>query len=153
MKTEEQTVDIDTTEAVVFGIQYNKAAVNNLYSLFKCDRCGKCCHDCGTGIALMPGEVQKLASKLGITPSQFRNKYTFTDGRTRLMSFPCTFYKEGIGCTAYEDRPITCKIYPIIGPAMYDGDYLLQMDTKCAAAKNSAKKFLQIVKDLNDKAR
>jgi Fe-S-cluster containining protein len=83
----------------------------------------KCCH--GADITLTPNCILRLSGRLGITPSEFLLNYAVPaihekaglpvaklkmggeDGRG-----PCAFSTPD-GCSVYEDRPATCRYYPL----------------------------------------
>ena len=94
-----------------------------------CFRCHKgvpcfneCCHD--VNIFLTPYDIIRLKKKLGITSGEFIKKYTLTPFDQNLK-YPvlllemrddehksCPFVGKD-GCTVYEDRPWSCRMYPL----------------------------------------
>jgi Fe-S-cluster containining protein len=84
---------------------------------------GACCHD--INIFLTPYDVLRLKKNLGITSEEFIAKYALspeinTETRIPLVVLrmsdaegrPCQFLGEK-GCTVYEDRPWSCRMYPL----------------------------------------
>lgn len=83
----------------------------------------KCCH--GADITLTPYDILRLSRRLSVRPAEFLLQYTVPamhekadlpvakiktggdDGRG-----PCPFVTED-GCSVYEDRPSTCRYYPL----------------------------------------
>ncbi|MBI5162543.1 MAG: YkgJ family cysteine cluster protein [Magnetospirillum sp.] len=83
----------------------------------------KCCH--GADISLAPYDILRLSRRLKMSPAEFLLAYTVPaihekadlpiakiktggdDGRG-----PCPF-NAAEGCTVYEDRPATCRYYPL----------------------------------------
>jgi len=82
-----------------------------------------CCH--GADITLTPKDILDLSKRLGIRPNAFLQEYTVpgvwdradlpvaklkmtqADGKG-----PCSFLTDA-GCSVYEDRPTTCRYYPL----------------------------------------
>lgn len=82
----------------------------------------RCCAD--VNILLTPYDVLRLARRLELSTTQFLNRYTMTP-ITKELQLPlvllrmedapekqCPFVREG-GCTVYEARPWSCRMYPV----------------------------------------
>lgn len=82
----------------------------------------RCCSD--INILLTPVDVLRLSRKLGIETSEFLDNYTVTP-ITKDLHLPvvmlrmeeapgkrCTLLGES-GCSVYEDRPWSCRMYPV----------------------------------------
>ena len=80
--------------------------------------CGK------TTIILTPYDILRLKQRLGITSTEFLEKYTRRDVHDKsglplvIMDMPryggvCPFVRPVEGCLVYTDRPATCRYYPI----------------------------------------
>jgi hypothetical protein len=81
----------------------------------------KCCSD--VNIFLTPYDIVRLKNRLGIKSSEFLEKYTLLpiqeDMRHPVVmlrmsdeELKCPFVSEE-GCTVYEDRPWSCRMYPL----------------------------------------
>jgi len=81
----------------------------------------KCCND--VNIFLTPYDVIRLKNRLGITSGQFIEKYTILPIEENLKhpvvmlqmnekTLNCPFVDEN-GCTVYEDRPWSCRMFPV----------------------------------------
>lgn len=83
----------------------------------------RCCGD--VNIFLTPYDVLRMKNRLGISSSEFMNKFTALP-IDKNQQFPvilfrmndeenktCHFVDEEKGCTIYEDRPWSCRIYPL----------------------------------------
>lgn len=93
---------------------------------FKCHKGISCFTKCCSNIDIMltPYDIVALKKRLGITSGEFLEKYTRTQAEGRA-SFPLLYLRmnedEGRscpfvtaeGCSVYEDRPATCRYYPI----------------------------------------
>ncbi|MFH2001231.1 MAG: YkgJ family cysteine cluster protein [Planctomycetota bacterium] len=94
---------------------------------FKCHPGVKCFNQCcgDVNIFLTPYDVLRLKNRLGISSSEFMNKYTAMP-IDKNQKFPvilfrmnheksnnCYFVDEKTGCTVYEDRPWACRMYPL----------------------------------------
>ncbi|WP_028325772.1 YkgJ family cysteine cluster protein [Desulfatirhabdium butyrativorans] len=83
----------------------------------------ECCHDLDQ--VLTPYDVLRLKNALNLPSGEFLARYTirFTGPETGLpmvslkpvaeKQFACPFLSEN-GCTVYEDRPASCRTYPLI---------------------------------------
>jgi uncharacterized protein len=97
----------------------------------------RCCH--ATDMYLYPYDILRLKRRLGMSSEAFLLQHTFSALRdTRFFpnvmlkmsdreGHPCSFLSTE-GCTVYEDRPYSCRTYPL-EPAMYgSGDDTVNMD-------------------------
>jgi uncharacterized protein len=87
----------------------------------------RCCHD--ADMYLYPYDIVRMKQRLGITSEEFliehaataiRDMPAFPNVMLRMSDRagkPCTFLNAQ-GCTIYEDRPYSCRAYPL-EPAMY----------------------------------
>ncbi|MFP4527063.1 MAG: YkgJ family cysteine cluster protein [Candidatus Kapaibacterium sp.] len=82
----------------------------------------KCCND--VNIFLTPYDIIRLRQRLGMGSSEFLEKYTLIPLEENLKhpvvmlrmdeeSLNCPFVEQDKGCTVYEDRPWSCRMYPI----------------------------------------
>ncbi len=83
--------------------------------------CGKCCYD--TEMPLTEEDIERI-EKLGFKREEF---VVEVDGIPRLRNVEgkCFFLDESNRCRIYENRPIGCRIYPVVldlesGRAMVD---------------------------------
>jgi uncharacterized protein len=94
---------------------------------FKCHKDVSCFTKCcrGINIVLTPYDIIRLKNRLGLSSDEFLTLYTKvrilekTDipmVTLRLLEdeadAPCPFVRE-TGCLVYEDRPTTCRYYPL----------------------------------------
>lgn len=82
----------------------------------------RCCHD--VNIFLTPYDIIRLKKKLGMTSGDLLDRHCIIPF-SKEMRFPvvllkmsgegkgCPFLKEPGGCSVYEDRPWSCRMYPI----------------------------------------
>jgi uncharacterized protein len=80
---------------------------------------------CGrTTIILTPYDILRLKDRLNIKSGDFLKNYTRTENHDKsglplvIMDMPrfdnrCPFVKPVTGCSVYQDRPATCRYYPI----------------------------------------
>jgi Fe-S-cluster containining protein len=84
----------------------------------------KCCH--GADIVMTPGDMLRLSRHFGIRPIEFLDRYCYQAqwdkaglpvAKLRMTgedgSGPCQFVDDEKGCTVYENRPVTCRYYPL----------------------------------------
>lgn len=78
---------------------------------FECTRCGNCCRGAPGFVRVGYDETQDLARHLGVSPAEFRRRYTRRVGiglKRSLRQKPtleCIFWDRQLGCTVYEQRP------------------------------------------------
>jgi Fe-S-cluster containining protein len=79
---------------------------------YACKACNRCCHD--KIIPINPYEIARLASLLGISSTDFRERHTETGGATlaRRDVASCVFLGPN-GCTVHSARPLACRLYPL----------------------------------------
>ena len=98
----------------------------------------QCCQD--INIILTPYDVLRLKNALGISSSEFLDKYAMVIPKEKLLlplvllkmndeDKRCPFVLEN-GCSVYEDRPWPCRMYPL--DVSDDGTFHLITDaSKC----------------------
>lgn len=87
---------------------------------FSCTGCGNCCTGDPGFTWISAAEAVALADRLGMDEAAFRRRYTVQVHRngailTSLVEAPggdCVFYRRGLGCTVYQDRPRQCRTWP-----------------------------------------
>jgi uncharacterized protein len=97
----------------------------------------RCCHN--ADMYLYPYDILRLKQRLGMTSEAFLMAHTITALRelpyfpnvmlkmSEREGNPCPFLSSE-GCTVYEDRPYSCRAYPL-EPAMYgSADGNINMD-------------------------
>jgi len=88
---------------------------------FECQRCNKCCRN--TDVLLTPYDIARLRTRLTIGTYRFLKRYGFEyfgpDSGLPLVMLnrgtdgSCPFLTKS-GCSVYEDRPGSCRNYPLI---------------------------------------
>lgn len=83
---------------------------------FACTQCGHCCTGEPGYVWLDDAEVEELARLIGEKPERFLEIYTRKVGsRNTLIEMEdgaCVFYRPGLGCTVYDQRPKQCRTWP-----------------------------------------
>ncbi|CAB1077522.1 protein of unknown function UPF0153 [Olavius algarvensis Delta 1 endosymbiont] len=104
----------------------------------------RCCHN--ADMYLYPYDIIRLKQRLNLSSDEFLARHTITALRenpyfpnvmlkmSELPQNPCTFLS-GSGCTVYEDRPFSCRAYPL-EPAYY-GDRQNQLNIRCYIARHA----------------
>lgn len=86
---------------------------------FTCTRCSTCCRFDPGYVFLSQRELQELASALGISYSEFEERFCrwIPEGEAyeRLSlkeksNYDCIFWDNG--CTVYQARPVQCRTFP-----------------------------------------
>ena len=124
----------------VAGAGNNRYLLGNGIFDFDC-HCGvpcftRCCHD--ADMYLYPYDILRMKQRLGMASEEFLMEHTMTALRdtpyfpnvmlrmSDREGRPCPFLTEE-GCTVYEDRPYSCRAYPL-EPAMFgNGDEKAEM--------------------------
>lgn len=104
--------------------EYPRLELNDKFN-FECHNglsCfNKCCND--VNIFLTPYDIIRLKNRLGISSSEFLEKYTILPVEENLKhpivmlrmdteTLDCPLLSEN-GCTVYIDRPWACRMYPL----------------------------------------
>ena len=111
----------------------------------------KCCND--VNIFLTPYDIIRLKNRLGISSSEFLAKYTILPIEENLKhpivmfrmnddTLNCQLVNEN-GCTVYEDRPWSCRMFPVgiaspkdTGEQSDEEFYFLLEESVCEGFKN-----------------
>jgi Fe-S-cluster containining protein len=103
----------------------------------------RCCHN--ADMYLYPYDIIRLKQRLGLTSAELLVQHTVTAFRENpyfpnvmlkmsgLPGSPCPFLSPN-GCTVYEDRPYSCRAYPL-EPAFY-GDGANRLNVRCYVARH-----------------
>lgn len=89
-----------------------------------CSRGGTCCH--GNRIGLNPWELARLAAARGLSPVDFRERFSAEGGTVLAFDGPrdgrglaaCSQYGARLddatpGCVVHAARPLACRLYPL----------------------------------------
>lgn len=110
---------------------------------FSCDKglaCfNRCCRD--ISIFLTPYDVLRMRKGRGLSSQEFLEKYTTAfvgeDGIPLVMlkmadgdKGPCPFV-EPEGCSIYEDRPWSCRMYPVFPVSSEEQEFLIEKIASC----------------------
>ncbi len=104
----------------------------------------RCCHS--ADMYLYPYDIIRLKQRLGMTSEKFLARHTITALRENpyfpnvmlkmsdLPGRPCSFLSQN-GCTVYQDRPYSCRAYPLEPALSGDGEKRINMH--CYVARHS----------------
>jgi len=98
---------------------------------FPCEMCGRCCHQ--PNIAVLPEEVDRIASAAGIPLHDFITEYLLRTSDGRLLfsrTDPCAFLCEDNRCRIWKDRPEICRDFPYAVSMFMSRAYLALTDDK-----------------------
>jgi Fe-S-cluster containining protein len=120
----------------------------------RCNKCGLCCEK--TEMLLSNADIKRLEKK-GVKKQKF--VYYDREGFARIQNFRgfCIFYDiEKKRCKVYKDRPLGCRIYPII----FDEEEGIIVDDLCPMKntitkielKNKGKKVRELLKRIDTEA-
>lgn len=116
----------------------------------------KCCND--VNIFLTPYDIIRLRQRLGVKSSEFLDKYTILPIEETMKhpvvmlkmdeeTLNCPFVDSEKGCTVYEDRPWSCRMFPIgmASPAEFgspgDEFYFLLKEDVCKGFEGEGKEW------------
>jgi uncharacterized protein len=90
---------------------------------YRCNGCGHCCHH--FLVRVNAYEIGRLAGALDFSPEAFNERYTVVRGGLRVLRQDsgdgrCVFRSEQ-GCAVYADRPLACRLYPLVRTEGPDG--------------------------------
>ena len=102
------TVERKAVRTAIFGIPFSLELALALSDLFKCQKCGRCCHRIKE-VYVADSDVERIADYLGFT---FDNVRASMHIQKDLMQMPCPFLKDK-DCSIQSVKPISCKIYPM----------------------------------------
>lgn len=99
----------------------------------------RCCHD--INIFLTPYDVLRMRRATGLSSQEFLQKYTSTflgdDGIPLVMlkldedeKKTCPFVVPD-GCTIYQDRPWSCRMYPVFPLSSDEREFLIEEIASC----------------------
>lgn len=79
---------------------------------FSCRQCLKCCR--AKKIQVNPYEIARLAANLGLSTTEFIERYTGAGGTCLSWKADnsCIFLGD-TGCMVHRDRPLVCRLYPL----------------------------------------
>lgn len=95
---------------------------------FSCHNGISCWNECcfGADVVVTPADMLRLGRHFNIRPVEFRDRYCYRAqwekaglpvARLRMTgkdgSGACPFVDGETGCTVYENRPVTCRYYPL----------------------------------------
>jgi Fe-S-cluster containining protein len=87
-----------------------------------CRACtSKCCSQPYDWVYLTDREVDRIARRTGLQPSEFSLEQENPHGGAtlRMLMLPCQFLSPEHGtCNIYEDRPLVCRLFPFYPEAM-----------------------------------
>jgi Fe-S-cluster containining protein len=101
-----------------------------------CTRSGTCCF--GKAVMLNPWELFNLSKEKKITSREFRDLYCefggirlrFNGEKDKKGQHACSQYKEDIGCSVHQGRPLACRLYPLGRQIQFNtADYIYEGDT------------------------
>jgi Fe-S-cluster containining protein len=80
---------------------------------FHCKNCGKCCIGGADGVFILPDDIQRLSSGMGLSERQFINQFTIVNNGNYFLPFPCPFHDSKLhSCIIYKYRPLKCRLFP-----------------------------------------
>jgi len=117
------------TKKRLSGVIATQEAVDRFRELFRCKRCGACCTKF-EGVKITREEAECLPVPAGGCLDLYE-----VEGGSCYLKQPCRFYDAAIpGCSIYDERPQTCRSFPIHNARCDDGRVHLGITETCMAA-------------------
>jgi Fe-S-cluster containining protein len=94
-----------------------------LEEIFKCARCGYCCHG-ETTVSLDADDQERMIEELGLSREEVTEKYWRITGNViqmQIVDGHCIFFKKDSGCQVHKGRPWRCGQWPL-HPSMLDDE-------------------------------
>ncbi len=106
-------------------MQITKLTTNSILPL-TCSRSGTCCF--GKDVMLNPWELFRFSKEKKTTPKEFRDLHTkfggiqllFNGKQDKKGQHACSLYKDNVGCSVHEGRPLACRLYPLGRQVQYN---------------------------------
>jgi uncharacterized protein len=124
LATDREDENWDFRQFLKFHLPFSDKKLDNLVyqigdritSATDCTRCSRCCQQVNP--ILSPGDQQRLAKRLGLSPKQLQEKYLVFqevkgESAWKIKDLPCPFLQDS-RCSVYEDRPQNCRDYPYL---------------------------------------
>ena len=116
---------------------------------FECQRSGRCCRGEPGVVWVNKGEIESIASFLGITQDSFAKNYLRSfNGRFSLVEYgggDCIMYENG--CKIYNVRPSQCRTFPFWGPNLENREEWEKLKKTCPGIDKGK---LHTLKDIED---
>ena len=102
--------------------------------------CGRCCHGKG-GIRVTEEEVEAQAGYLGLTPDEFKRKYTLLRHGKREIGTredgACHFLKDNV-CGIHPVKPAICALWPWLPGPLAEEMGFLSLKQDCPGVEREA---------------
>ena len=91
-----------------------REVTDRVWAQIDCTACANCCKS--LQVFVDSADIRRLATRLGMTPVQFKKLYVAQDGdgSQYFAHQPCALLGEDNRCTVYEDRPTACRDFPFL---------------------------------------
>ena len=99
--------------------------------IFKCTRCGYCCHG-ETTVSLDIGDQERMCAALGKKRQDVADIYWRITGnivQMKVRDSQCIFYADG--CTVHHGRPWRCAEWPLHPSILEDKSNYLAISESC----------------------
>jgi uncharacterized protein len=100
---------------------------------YKCNACGRCCHN--QVITLAPYDVIRLARAANLSTSEAIARFTLRRGSLlRFDSAGACVALDGSSCGVHPGRPLACRLYPLGIERGKSGESLVQLEPALGSA-------------------
>ena len=118
--------------------------------IFKCRRCGHCCHG-ETTVSLDGHDLERMITYLHLPPEQAQKRYLRdTNGviQMKVVDGHCIFYRDG--CTVHPGRPWRCRQWPLHPSILVDPANLSAIRESCPGIDKDLDydEFCQVLSEL-----
>ncbi len=105
--------------------------------IFKCKRCGHCCHG-ETTVSLDEHDIERMVNHLRLPLAQVTEKYLRVTGKVvqmKIVDGHCIFYSDG--CRIHPGRPWRCRQWPLHPSILLDENNLSAIRDSCPGLDKS----------------
>ncbi len=115
----------------MYAIDWPGDEMSEVDKIFKCTRCGYCCHG-ETTVSLDEEDQKRMCAALKLEESEVEKKYWRRTGNVvqmKIVDGHCVFYQEG--CTVHGGRPWRCGEWPLHPSILHDENNFLTIRESC----------------------
>ena len=122
---------------------------------FECLQCGSCCTGFSGTVRVSDEEIAKLAQRLGLPETEFRENYTRIVGGGIISliekkNTDCIFFDQKKGCTVYPDRPRQCRTWPFWRSNVHSGERWKREAARCPGMNQGELHSSERIKQLSE---
>lgn len=124
--------------------------MSEVEKIFRCKRCGYCCHG-ETTVSLDEDDRERMCQELGLSVEEMKKRYWRVSGNVvqmKIVDGHCIFFSEG--CSVHTGRPWRCAEWPLHPSILSDKNNFLTISESCPGINKeiSYQEFCEILKEI-----